>query len=427
MDVERRIVAAIARTQNMEPLLAHDLQPHHFLQRKDHDQSLEPLPGEVYAWMLDHLRRFRSVPSLELLRSRWPAFEIVESTDGVAALLEQMIGLVAYRELCTFNRQTAELCDDPSKWLDAEQHVFEAARELSRRLPGSSVTRFSDAINFLDLYKERAATGRTPGVSTSMQWLDDLTYGIQSHEMMIIQAFLGQKKSSLSLKICADAYFMQDKTPLFFSFEMEGQKLVERWIAYAAGIKYSALKRLELGEGDLQRWEEIGQRAEDAKLEKDILVIDDERRPTDDFIHGRIERWQPDFSVIDTLDEVRAPTTIRGGLWEKQDYVAREIKGIARNTRRPIIAIAQSNRDAEKEGTNLGNIAGSVTIARKADIAIGLHATAEQKKMHMCEVTLHKNRDDRGEGTMRSMYFNVGTGELRPWEPRDSVPQKASS
>lgn len=424
MDVERRIISAVARSQNMEPLLAHDIQPHHFLQRRDGDQNPEPTPGEVYAWMLQSLRRFRSVPSLELLKSRFPTFEISEGTDGVASLLEQMLGLVAYRELCTFSRQSAELADDPSKWLDAEAHVFEMARNLSRSLPGSNVTRFSDAINFLDLYKERAATGRTPGVSFSMQWLDDLTYGIQSHEMMIIQAFLGQKKSSLALRMCSDAYFLHNQTPLFFSFEMEGQKLVERWIAYAAKIKYGALKRLELGEGDLQRWEEIGQRAEDAKLEKDILVIDDERRPTDDFIHGRIERWQPDFSVIDTLDEVRAPNTIRGGLWEKQDHVAREVKGIARSTRRPIIAIAQSNRDAEKDGTNLGNIAGSVTIARKADIAIGLHATPAQKEMNMCEVTLHKNRDDRGEGTMRPMYFDVGTGELRPWVPKDGVPSK---
>jgi replicative DNA helicase len=410
----------------MEPLLAHDLQPHHFLQRKDHDQSPEPTPGEVYTWMLQSLRRFRSVPSLDLLKSRFPLFEISESSDGVAALMEEMIGQISRRLAGHAAREIAAIADDPSRWLSAEAHVFEVARDLSRAMPGSSVTRFSDAINFLDLYKEKALTGKTPGISFSMQWLDDLTYGIQSHEMMIIEAFLGQKKSSLSLKICADAYFMRDKTPLFFSFEMEGQKLVERWIAYAAGIKYGALKRLELGEGDLKRWEEIGERAEAAKFEKDILVIDDERRPTDDFVYSRIERWQPDFSVIDTLDEVRAPSTIRGGHWEKQDHVAREVKGIARATRRPIIAIAQANRDAAKDGATLDNIAGSVTIARKADIAIGLHATDDQKKAHMCEVTLLKNRDDMGEGTKRAMYFNVGTGELRPWLPGDNIASKTS-
>lgn len=424
MDVERRLISSLARSQNMEPLLAHDIQPHHFLQRKDHDQSEEPTPGEVYAWMLSSLRRFRSVPSLDLLRSRFPKFEISESSDGVAALLEEFLRMINRRLVGEYSRDMAKLADDHSRLLDAETLVFEGARDLSRAMPGSNVARFSDAPTMLDLYKQRALTGETPGISFGMQWLDDLSYGIQSHEMAIIQAFLGQKKSSLAIKICADAYFLQDKTPLFFSFEMEGEKLVQKWIAMAAQFQYSALKRLKLGEGDLERWEKIGEKASDAKLEKDILVIDDERRPTDDFIHGRIERWRPDFSVIDTLDEVRAPASIRGGHWEKQDHIAREVKGIARNTKRPIIAIAQANRDAAKDGASLDNIAGSITIARKADLAIGLHATIEQKAAHMCEVTLLKNRDDSGEGTTKSMYFNPGDMVLRPWVPADGIATK---
>jgi replicative DNA helicase len=204
---------------------------------------------------------------------------------------------------------------------------------------------------------------------------------------------------------------------------MEGEKLAQRWDAYAAGISYSAMKRGQLTPADYDKWMRVAEKAAEAKFEKDIIVIDNERRPTADFIYGQIEKWRPSFSVVDTLDEVRAPAHLRS-VWEQQDFVARELKGIARSSRRPLIGIAQAGRDAAEEGATLGNIAGSITIARKADIVIGLHATPEMKKSHMTEFRLLKNRDDPGEGSKFTLYWNVGTGEMRPWTPQDNVATK---
>jgi replicative DNA helicase len=224
----------------------------------------------------------------------------------------------------------------------------------------------------------------------------------------------------MAIKICADAYFLHNRTPLFFSLEMDGDKLVQRWISMCAGFKYSALKRLQLGEGDLEKWEKIGQKAEDSKFEKDVLVIDNIRRPTEDRIHREMERWSPSFAVVDTIDEIRAPSSCRS-TYERGDHVARELKAICRSTGTPIIAIAQANREAAKDGASLDNIADSITIARKADMAVALHATPQMKQNHMCEITLLKNRDDGGENTKRTMYFNPGSMELRPWLPSDNV------
>lgn len=423
MDIERRIVSAMARTQSMKAALSHGLESHHFLQRKLGDESPEPLPGEVYDWMLEHLRRFKSVPSLELLRLRWPEFRVIDSTDSPGALLEEMMRLINRRLVGGYARKMAELADDPSRLLDAESIVFEHARELVREMPGSNATRYSDALSMLDLYKEKAATGQTPGVSFGMQWLDDITYGIQRHEMMIIEAFLGQRKSSWALKMCADAYFLRDQTPMFFSFEMDADKLVEKWISVAARFKHEAIGRLELGEGDLERWEEVGMRAEDARLDKDIIVFDDERRPTEDYIYSKLVQWEPSFAVVDTIDEVRAPAHCRTS-YERGDYVARELKGITRQMKIPLVAVAQANREAALSGASISNIADSITIPRKADIVVGMHATEEQKRSHMCEFTLLKNRSGGGEGMKSTMYFHPGTMELRSWLPSDNVPAR---
>jgi replicative DNA helicase len=221
----------------------------------------------------------------------------------------------------------------------------------------------------------------------------------------------------------AEAYFNKGISPLFFSFEMEGEKLAQRWDAYAAKISYRAMKRGQLQPEDYDKWMRVAEAASASKFEKDIVVIDNERRPTADFIYGQIEKWRPGISVVDTLDEVRSPAHLKG-VWEQQDFVARELKGIARSTRRPLIAVAQSGRGAAEEGATLGNIASSITIGRKADIALGIHSTPEQKKMKMVEFRLLKNRDDEGEGSSWTKYWDKGSGEIRPWTAQDNIAAK---
>lgn len=409
----------------MVEVIARSIQPHHFLERKKGDASPVPMPGEVFGWMVTHLRLYRSVPSMELTRTRFPLFEFVDATDSLEALTDEMVATVKRRELIEGIRLLAAVADDPTRVRDAEVHAFEVAAAIARAVPSSVITRFSDSLDRLALYEERERTGETPGISLASPDLDALTYGAQSHEMVIIEGFLGVGKSSWAIEMCARAYFDRDQTPLFFSLEMEGDKLAARWDAIAAKFHYSAMKRLELDEGDKERWKKIAEKAHESRFDKDVLVIDSMRRPTDDMIFTEIERWRPDFSVVDTLDEVRAPAYLKSH-WERQDHVARELKGIARSTKRPMVVVAQAGRDAEKEGATLGNIAGSITIARKADIAIGLHATPMMKKMFKLEATLLKNRDDGGEGSMFPIFRDPVNMSMRRWEQSDAVIAKPS-
>ena len=372
---------------------------------------------------MDHLRRFRSVPSLDLARARFPTFEFVESTDSLDSLVEAMVALVNRRELITASRALAEAADDPAKALMAETIAFDAASTLSRSIPGSSVTRYSDSLNRLALYQQRELTGETPGISFCFPELDAMTYGAQPNDLVVVEGFLGMKKSSWMVKVCADAYFNHGKTPLFHSLEMDGDKLAARWDAIALGVKYSAIKRLKLGEGDLRKWEEIGQRAEESRFEKDIIVLDSERHPSAESIFASIQRFNPDFTVVDTLDEVRAPKHLKT-VWEQADYTARELKGVARATKSTVFAIAQAGREAEKEGATIGNVANSITIPRKADIVVGIHSTPQQMKAHMTEFRLLKNRDEGGTGTSWSAFFDPSTMTLRPWTPADAVATK---
>lgn len=422
MDVERDLVSALARTQRMEAPLGRSIEATHFLQRTKGDLNPQPLPGEVYGWMCDHLRRYKAAPSYALTSMRWPAFEFVDDAgDAVEALVDVMVGQVKRRELIEGTRRLAAIADDPTKWGDAEVHAFEVAAELARAVPSSVVTRLSDSVSRLRLHQEMQRVGKAPGITLGTPDLDALTYGIQPGELCIIQGYLGGGKSGLTMMMSAAEYVERGKTSLILSLEMEGQKMANRWDAAMAGFRYRALKFMEMRDADYELWARFAERAHAARFEKDVLVVDDIHRCSAERIYTEVERWQPDFFVVDTVDEITAPAYLRSH-WEKQDHAARELKAICRVTKKPGVGVAQAGREAEEDGARLGNIAGSITIARKADLVVGLHCTSQMKRSNQLELRMLKNRDGEGDGLSYTYFRDPATLTLREWTPADSAP-----
>jgi replicative DNA helicase len=230
----------------------------------------------------------------------------------------------------------------------------------------------------------------------------------------------------MAIIMSGEAYFKRNQTPLWFSLEMEGDKLAQKWDAWAAGISYNAMKRMELRDDDYEKWARIAEKAADSRFEKDIIVIDDVHKPTPERVYMEVERWQPDVTFVDTIDEIRAPTHLRS-VWEQQGHAIRELKGICRTVKRPIVGIAQAGRDAEQEGATLGNIAFSIDIARKADIVLGLHASKEMQAQKKMEVRALKTRDSEGVGLRWEFKWDVANMDFRKWEPGDVMPVRQAT
>lgn len=393
------------------------MRPDHFVSQR---AGTEPATAEVWAWVLSHRHRYKADPSLDLFRRRWPGFVMLEVTDTVEAVLDEFIRVVKRRKAIDKIRDLSEIVDDWSRVGDIEVHFQEASKDLARLVPTTSVIRFSDSLDRREDYLRKLAQGDSLGVSTMIPEFDDITHGVGDFEMMVIEGMLNAGKSSWGVGMAGRAYFERDETPLFMTLEMDGQKLATRWDSYAAKMEYRALKRLELGEGDLERWYKIGEKAANAKFEKDILVIDDLYRPSVERIYTEVEKWDPRFVIVDPIDEINAPSMYRS-LYERQGYAARELKGMARTLRKPFIVMAQAGREAEQEGATIGNIAGSIDIARKADIVVGMHATADMVKMKKMRLQLLKIRDDEGKGFTVTYKWDVGKMDFRPWRPDDAV------
>lgn len=406
----------------MEAALSRNIEASHFLQRSKGDTSEKALPGEVYAWMSQHLRRYKSAPGIEIARMRWGKnFEFFVGAEPTEVLVDLMVGQVKRRALIEGIRHLSVIADDPTKWSDAELYAFEVSANLARTVPSSDVTRLSDSIHRLRLHREMQAKGRAPGITLVGPDLDHLTFGIQPSELAIWQGFLGGGKSTMTMIQAMLEYVQRAQSALVLSLEMEGDKMAKRWDAALAGFKYRALKFMEMRDEDYELWARWAERAFDARFEKDIIINSEIGRCTSERIYAEVEKWQPDFFIVDTIDEIVAPSYLKSH-WERQDFAARELKSICRVTKRPGIGVAQAGRDAEEEGAKLNNMAGSITIARKADIVVGLHSTPQMKRINQLELRMLKNRDGEGDGLKYTYYRDPATLVLRPWTPADAAP-----
>lgn len=426
MDVERSLIASCIRSQAIERASSRVL-PEHFLGKafgNPGEPGFVPAPSEVWQWMVDHVRHYRSVPSYNLFALRFPTFALPEVTDVLDAILDQFLAEVNRRELQKKVYYLAEVCQDPVRVRRAGEILFEVAREFGRLVPEEEVDRLSDSMIRYELYKKRQEMGGTPGITLLLQQLNDLTYGVQSHEMAVITAFLGKGKSTLAVGIASDEYFKRDKTGLYFSLEMQGEKLNNKWDAFASKFKYSKIKRGALTEEELDRWHDWALKAQASKFEKDVIVVSKTDNITIDQIYNNVERYQPDFFIVDSVDEVQAPKALKS-VWERQAWVAREIKAICRVTDTPCIALAQAGREAADTGPTLTTLANSIDIGRKADIVVGLHATDQMKKQRKMQMRALKTRDDEGLGMFWDMYWNVGELEFREWRPGDEMPTQS--
>ena len=424
MDVERAIVTRVAQTSDLMPLLERSIEPHHFVQRGPSDTTPQQLPGEVYAWMIDHLRRYKSQASWPVIQVTFPAFVWWDAGSAIEPLIDMLHAMVMRRELRAGIRALSDLHDSNNQddLINADVRVFDIAADLVRAVPSHRVSRLSDAPQRFDRYLEEERQGTVDGLSMVLPFLDNLTKGgVAGHELMIWLGFLGVGKSSIAMAQCAKAYLQDEpKNGMVFSLEMEGDELNAKWDSMMGKFSYDNMKRMQLTDDEKRRFEQYALKAADSRFERDIMVIDDLQNVTSSTIQSKMEQFRPDFVVVDTLDEIRAPSHLKT-LWEQQAWAARELKGIARYTKKPVIAVAQAGRDAEEHGASLNNIAGSIDIARKADIIIGLHATPAMKQSKMMKISALKNRRGVGDGVSEMFYWDIGTMTFRKWQPSDNI------
>ena len=388
MDAERGLISKIIQSGDLDTAIARGIELDHFA-----DEECE----EIYDFLLDHWRKYKSTATAKVVRKEFPDFKVAVDRNTLPYFIDQFVTTVKEREAIDLVRDFHEALEDPEQINEIELVALEMARKLVDVVPAPRVKKFSEGLERIKEYDKRKKEGMPPGVMMGIPSFDRETLGAQPHELVTVVAYLGVGKSKLLQHVAYSAY-LQKKTAVYISLEMEAEAILRSLDTMATNFKYHSLKALELDIGDREQWEKLAEQAHEDRHERDIYIIDDIRNCTVDNVAAKLLRYKPDVVITDYMELMRTPKGIGGAHWEQVQYTTQGLKQNARLFRVPHISAAQLNREGGKGEASLANVSYQ-SVGKDSDLLIGLNQDEEDEAQQEMKAMLLKNRDGRKTST----------------------------
>lgn len=401
-DVERTMLWKAINTGDFMEVVSRGIDADHFA-----DEEC----AEVYDFCMDFARLHKDPPSVKVIKSEFPDFKAPLSQDPLSYHMERFILKVKERMAIDLVREYHEAIEDPDELADIELRAFDMARQLSEIIPAPRAARYSEGEKRRREYEERKKTGEIRGIYMGIPSFDEVLLGIQPSQLVTIVAYMGMGKSILMAYMAYSAY-LQGKTSLIVSLEMDADEIMQRIDVMASNIKFQALKALELEAGDMRKWNQILERAEADKQERDIVIRDDIANCTTDHVFAEASRYKPDIVFVDYLELMSVPRTQGGNSqgWEKVSAAGMGLKQNARLLKIPHVTAAQLNREGGRDKVTLANV-GHQSIGKHSDIMIGLSQDEDQEtqqEMDVISLKIRNGKKPRATLRWNLDYMDIG-------------------
>lgn len=394
----------MAQTSRIETLLLEGVREEHF-----YDLEIK----NIFNFMVEHYKKYKQAPSFSTVKESFSLHNFEVTDESVDYLKDKFLKQLKWRFAADTVRDIARMLDDgPDKCGNVEEIFLERSRELSQLVPSANMARLSNLEERLLEY-EKPYNG-TQGIKMGIPSFDNVCLGIQPYEYVSIIGASGSGKSTLAQYLLMNAY-MQNKTPMYVSLEMESSALMRKWDTMLLDrLTYMELKSHTISEDKKKalaaKAKELKKKLEEKK--SDILVLDDVRSCTVDRIYAELARWKPDICCIDYISLMDSHK--QGTVWEKTMYITQALKQTARTLKIPIIGVAQTNRASFQDGPQADNVAGSISIIQDSDIVLGLFADKDMRKEKRMQVRMIKNRDGITGDT--DLKWDMETMSFEPWK-----------
>ena len=264
--------------------------------------------------------------------------------------------------------------------------------------------------DWLDVLDKRAAAkGGILGVSTGIYELDERLNGIDPESLVVIAGRPSMGKTLFCQCIAQNIGIAQGHNIMFFSMEMSGVQLYERFISGEANVSAQDLRRANLHTENLGRVHGAATR-----LDRSGIYFTEEPCQTVGQIKAKVRNHKnkhPDLKMIfiDYLGLMKL------GKADRHDIavgdVTRSLKEMAKELKVPVVLVAQANRDLDKaKRPSMSNIKDSSAIEADADVIMFVHRQEvlepETALKGITELIIAKDRHNDGNGTVYLQKVN---------------------
>lgn len=383
MDLERVLISKILYTGQVEAALSRSITTEHF-----YDDECR----ELFAYIVDHARRYKSTPSLDAVRHDRPTFEFIQTPETIEWVVDRFTVQVKRKVANEMLIELSHAADDRDRSENIDLEFLNVAHNLVLALPTGKVERFSDAEKRIEQYETRKAKGKLSGIPYGYPTLDQKLGGIRPHELVTVLGFTNVGKSTL-LRSFAFNFWIAGYTPLFFSLEMEAEDVLWAFDAMAAHLDYEKLRQLKLDDEHMKNWRAFAKEVKRRAEKVDIPIIDSMHRITPEQVYAETLRHKPDIVIIDYVGLMRSSSMSRGvKRYQQLAEITQDLKINARLLKTPIIMAAQTNRSAAKDGAELENVADAISIAQDSDTVIGMFQDEDMERDNEMELRVNKSR-----------------------------------
>ncbi len=244
--------------------------------------------------------------------------------------------------------------------------------------------------------------GVMSGVPSGFKDLDNMTYGFQPSDLIILAARPSMGKTALALNMASNMAIQGKKSVLVFSLEMSKSQLVQRILSSEATVDSNKLRSGFLDPKDWKKLLEASGRLSNAKI-----WIEDSPGLSYMDIRAVARRLKAkeglDCILIDYLQLLSLPMGKREE--NRQNSVAeisRNLKMIAREMECPVISLSQLSRAVESRSDKepmLSDLRESGAIEQDADVVAFIHRPAyylkdvDEELKNLAEIIIAKQRN----------------------------------
>lgn len=302
----------------------------------------------------------------------------IPTTAQASYFIEKVREQALLRELIRSATGTVEDCYGFSggieEFLDSvEQRIFAVTQNRvadKSTMAGPHVQRAMEIIGHMMSKK-----GEYTGVPSGFKDLDQMTWGFQPANMIILAGRPSCGKTAMALNMAENIVLPKKGDPkavAFFSMEMSGSELMLRMIASRSRVNMKLLR-----EGMLSKHGEETLRMCDAadELKKAPLFIDDSSSLPVSHIRARARRMhakRPLGAVF--VDYIQLIQPSRSDVLREQQVseASRGLKALAKELNVPVIVLAQLNRlmDKENRRPKLSDLRESGSQEQDADVVL---------------------------------------------------------
>jgi replicative DNA helicase len=368
MNNEARLLSKVIETRDLGFILERSVTDTWFTDAAD---------KKLFKFLHSHYANYQECPSLDVIKENFPTYSLLPVEDSINYLVDRLVE--SRRKIGIVNTigsalEAIERSQDHEAALIAlERGMIKLEEEGLNRSNDLEIT--AAAKKAKEEYEFRKNNPGLLGLPTGFRTMDEATSGLQPGQLIVIVAPPKTGKSTLALQIAINCH-LNNKVPMFMSFEMSNAEQKSRYYAMRSRISHRRLMTGTLTTEEEARYLKIAASVE--AMEDKFWFVDSANGQTVSAVASKIQSKNPDIIFIDGTYLMIDETGADPGTPQAITNITRSLKRLAQKVNKPIVISTQALTWKMRKGqVSADSIGYSSSFHQDADVIFGLQREDE--------------------------------------------------